>query len=44
MILVLALDPDPESNFQLIGYSGSGFGSSKNWNRSTSSSYLMRAE
>ena len=28
-VMISALDPDPEQNFQLLGDSGSGFGSSK---------------
>ena len=37
MIPTLNLNPNPESDFQLFGNSGSGFESSKKWNRSTSS-------
>ena len=36
--LILALGPDPESNFQVDGDTGSGFGSWKTWNRNVSSS------
>ena len=32
---ILSLDPDPELEFSLFGDSGSGFGSSKKWNRNT---------
>ena len=31
--MIMALDPDPESDFQLFGVSRSGFGSSKKQNR-----------
>ena len=37
-----ALDPDPEYDFQPFGDSGSRFGSSKKWNRNTSSCHQFR--
>ena len=33
--MIPALDPDPESDFQHLCNSGSGFGSIKKWNRNT---------
>ena len=33
--VMMVLDPDPESDFQLCGDSGSGFGPRKKWNHST---------
>ena len=35
-VMILALDPDPEYNFQPYGDSESRFGSCKKWNRNTS--------
>ena len=39
-VIILALDPDPESDCLHFDNSGSGFGSSKKWNRKTSISDL----
>ena len=36
-VIILALDPDPESDCLHFDNSGSGFGSSKKWNRNNSS-------
>ena len=34
-VMILALEPDPESDFEHFGDSGSGFGSNKNGSRNT---------
>ena len=41
--MIPALDPDPGSDFQIFGNSGSGFGPSKKQNRNTYKGFLILA-
>ena len=38
--MILTQEPDPESGLQPFGNSGSGIGSSKKWNHSTSNCHI----